>query len=57
MLSDEAATQPVNTEVPQDPGHYLAHRPDSISQLLLRVVTHGMATIGCRPRRCTRQTI
>jgi len=27
-----------------------AHRPDSIGQLLLRVVTHGIAAIGGRPR-------
>jgi hypothetical protein len=30
--------------------HYLARQPDSIGQLLLRVVTHGIATVGCRPR-------
>jgi hypothetical protein len=49
MLSGEVATQPVNTEVPQDPGRYLAHRPDGIGQLLLRVVAHGRAAIGRRP--------
>jgi hypothetical protein len=49
MLSGQAH-QPVNTEVRQDPGHYLEHRPDSIGQLLLRVVTHGIAAIGRRPR-------
>jgi hypothetical protein len=50
MLSGEVATSRSAQKSRRTPGHYLAHRPDSIGQLLLRVVTNGIAIIGHRSR-------
>ena len=50
MLSGEVPTSRSIQKSRRTPGHYLAHRPDSIGQLLLGVVTNGIATIGCQPR-------
>jgi hypothetical protein len=49
MLSGEVATSR-STRKSRRTWSTTAHRLDSIGQLLLRVVTHGIATIGCRPR-------
>jgi hypothetical protein len=57
MLSGEVATSR-STRKSRRTWSTTAHRLDSIGQLLLRVVTHGIAAIGGRAtRRCIGQTI